>query len=603
MSYQKQLQQAIAAMQAGQLPQAAQAAQSVLQLQHEQPDALHILALVARQQQNHAVALQLFQRSLAANAKQPVVWANYANLLTLLQHWIQAEQAYQQALQLAPNFADAWTNAAKLALQQKKLPLAEQRIKQALKLSPRAVKVLIQHAEIQTADEKLQQALNTYNQALAIEPGNFHCWHNKGVILRQLNQPAAALQCFERITEQGKNSPEYLFNRACAAAEAADFVQAEQYWQAAISLKPDYIDAHISLNNFYWEHQKLPQFLQSFEQSLQRQPTSVPLVYQYAGRLIQSGQQEAAEQVLRDGLRRIGPHPELLHALGVQLSKQGQLAQAQTLTKQALQQTPNHSRFRIDLANYLMRDGDYSEALLQLQQAQQLEPDNQEIWAYQGTCWRLLDDAKAQWLNNYQTLVQEIQLGTPAGYDNQQHFLAELNQAVAALHVSSQQPLDQSVRGGTQTIGSLLTQPAKVIQDYRQLLQQHISGYLHSLPQDATHPLLRRNQQQFKIVGSWSVRLQQAGFHSNHVHPQGWLSACTYLQVPEAIQSTDLNRAGWLKLGETSLGLGEREQVAKAICPRPGLLVLFPSYTWHGTYPFSGDGHRMTAPCDISPLS
>ena len=148
-----------------------------------------------------------------------------------------------------------------------------------------------------------------------------------------------------------------------------------------------------------------------------------------------------------------------------------------------------------------MRDGDYSQALMELGKAQQLEPDNQEIWAYQGTCWRLTDDPKAEWLHNYAELVREIQLGAPKDYDNQQHFLYELNQAVAALHVSRQQPLDQSVRGGTQTIGSLLTRQVKVIQDYRQLLQQHIGAYLHSLPQDATHPLLRRNQRQFQIVG------------------------------------------------------------------------------------------------------
>jgi len=601
MSYQKHLQQAIAAMQAGQLPQAAQAAQNVLQLQREQPDALHILALVARQQQNHAVALQLFQRSLAANGRQPVVWANYANLLMLLQHWEQAEQGYQQALKLAPNFADAWTNAAKLALQQQNLQLAQQRIQQALVLSPRSSKILIQQAEILTAAGQLHQAIKSYDLALAIEPANFHCWHNKGVLFRQLNQPAQALQCFDKITEQGQHSPEYLFNRACAAAEQGDFLQAERYWLAAIALKPDYIDAHISLNNYYWEHQKLPQFLQSFQSSLQQQPKSVPLVYQYASRLIQSGQQEAAEQALRDGLTRIGPHAELLHALGVQLSKQGNLTEAQQLTRQALQQQPNHSRFRIDLANYLMREADYTQALAELALAQQIEPENQEIWAYQGTCWRLTCDPKAEWLHDYARLVREIELGAPKNYDNPQHFLAELNQAVAALHVSRQQPLDQSVRGGTQTIGSLLHQPNPVIQDFNQLLQHHIGQYLASLPRDTTHPLLRRNQQQFQIVGSWSVRLQQAGFHTNHVHPQGWLSACTYLDVPQSIRQDDPNRAGWLKLGETSLGLGEREQVAKAVCPKPGLLVLFPSYTWHGTYPFSGGGHRMTAPCDIAP--
>ncbi|WP_306518753.1 tetratricopeptide repeat protein [Rheinheimera sp.] len=601
MSYQIQLQQAFAALQNGQLAQAFQTAQLVLQNQPEQPDALHLLALVARQQQNHAAALMFFKRSLQAQPKQAVVWSNYANLLLLMQHLDEAEQAYQQALTLAADFADCWANAAALALRQHNIVLALERISTALKLQPASVRFLSIKADILKASAQLQQALAVYDEALAIAPDNFYCWHNKGALLRQLDKPAEALACFANIVTQGQHSPEYHFNRACAAADCGDYCLAESEWLAALALKPDYIDAHLSLNNFYWEHQKTAQFLQSFQKSLQQQPDSAPLVYHYASRLINSQQQEAAEQVLREGLQRLGPHPELLHALGAQYSKKGLLDQAQQLTRQALAQRPDHSRFRIDLANYLMQQGDYQQALTELAKAQQTEADNQEIWAYQGTCWRLLEDPRHHWLNDYQRLVQSFLLPAPQGYDNREHFLSELNTAVRALHTSRQQPLDQSVRGGTQTIGRLLAEPARAIQDFRLLLEQQIRQYLMTLPKDNTHPLLRRNQQQFQIVGSWSVRLQQAGYHSNHVHPQGWLSACTYLEVPPAITAKDEQRQGWLKLGETCLGLGAREQVARAICPEPGLVVLFPSYTWHGTYPFSGDGSRMTAPCDISP--
>ena len=222
-----------------------------------------------------------------------------------------------------------------------------------------------------------------------------------------------------------------------------------------------------------------------------------------------------------------------------------------------------------------------------------------------GTCWRLLGDAKTDWLNNYPTLIDARPLPTPPGYQSLAEFLAVLNPVIRRLHTSTRQPLDQSVRGGTQTLGRLLSEPDPVIQQFRAALEQRIHEYLQRLPPDAAHPLLSRNNRQFRFSGSWSVRLADQGFHTNHVHPQGWLSACTYLELPDCIRPDDPLRQGWLKLGETSLLLGDQEEVAQAICPAPGLVVLFPSFVWHGTYPFhTSNGHdfRMTAPCDIMPV-
>ncbi|HEV2043240.1 MAG TPA: putative 2OG-Fe(II) oxygenase [Sphingomicrobium sp.] len=41
----------------------------------------------------------------------------------------------------------------------------------------------------------------------------------------------------------------------------------------------------------------------------------------------------------------------------------------------------------------------------------------------------------------------------------------------------------------------------------------------------------------------------------------------------------------------------------RVVEPRPGRLVLFPSYLWHGTIPFAaGAGDRLTAAFDFQPL-
>jgi hypothetical protein len=36
--------------------------------------------------------------------------------------------------------------------------------------------------------------------------------------------------------------------------------------------------------------------------------------------------------------------------------------------------------------------------------------------------------------------------------------------------------------------------------------------------------------------------------------------------------------------------------------PAPGRLVLFPSYAWHGTVPFTSAAPRLTAAVDALPL-
>ncbi|MBT4213737.1 MAG: hypothetical protein HOE23_06370, partial [Porticoccaceae bacterium] len=112
------------------------------------------------------------------------------------------------------------------------------------------------------------------------------------------------------------------------------------------------------------------------------------------------------------------------------------------------------------------------------------------------------------------------------------------------------------------------------------------------------HPFLSRMADGYDFSGSWSVRLKNSGHHSNHVHPFGWLSCCSYISAPDLSKS----RAGWIKFGETALDLGLNELVAEAIQPEIGKCVFFPSYFWHGTYPLESDDYRVTIPCDIDPV-
>ena len=61
-------------------------------------------------------------------------------------------------------------------------------------------------------------------------------------------------------------------------------------------------------------------------------------------------------------------------------------------------------------------------------------------------------------------------------------------------------------------------------------------------------------------------RLQAQGFHANHVHPQGWISSCYYVALPDAVRDQTAQQ-GWIKFGEPSFPM--RDTVCRTIQPVP----------------------------------
>jgi Putative 2OG-Fe(II) oxygenase len=109
-------------------------------------------------------------------------------------------------------------------------------------------------------------------------------------------------------------------------------------------------------------------------------------------------------------------------------------------------------------------------------------------------------------------------------------------------------------------------------------------------------PVRSRNTGNYAFRGLWSVKLHPNGYHIDHVHPQGWLSSACYVETVK-----DNGREGWIKFGQPGVPTTPALEAEHFEKPEPGLLVLFPSYMWHGTVPFSGDQTRLTFAFDIVP--
>jgi hypothetical protein len=85
----------------------------------------------------------------------------------------------------------------------------------------------------------------------------------------------------------------------------------------------------------------------------------------------------------------------------------------------------------------------------------------------------------------------------------------------------------------------------------------------------------------------------------DHVHPAGWLSTACYIDLPGAVSGE--GRQGWLKFGQPGTPTRPPLEAERFVKPEPGMLVLFPSYMWHGTVPFSSGERRLTIAFDLVP--
>ena len=159
--------------------------------------------------------------------------------------------------------------------------------------------------------------------------------------------------------------------------------------------------------------------------------------------------------------------------------------------------------------------------------------------------------------------------------------------------------LFQSLRHGTETTLDLSRSTDPVIQALFSSFAAPIGRYLEQMGHGAD-PLRRRNLGRWRFNGSWSVRLRTSGHHANHVHPRGWISSACYVELPDVMNDARSDQ-GILTFGEPGIATTPTLKAEHSVRPAVGMLVLFPSYFWHGTVPFASDQPRLTVAFDAVP--
>jgi tetratricopeptide (TPR) repeat protein len=415
-----------------------------------------------------------------------------------------------------------------------------------------------------------------------------------GLALRRQNRNKEALETLTRSA---------MLDPACFTdAIRAEILQEQNRHDEALALTREMIRREPENPQWHNLHNELlyrlrhPDYLKSYD----RAPQSAGLLLSKAFFL---SHEKRAEEALEAYARAATLEPDNLQAAAGAancLTMLGRYPEAMAGFDRLLARAGEDAELYGCAAEAALQGGDPAKAAHFCEQALALDRHDQAALSMLGIAWRLMEDARDEALSGYDSLVRSFELEPPDGFSSMDDFNAELNAWLDRVHPATREYLGQSLRGGTQTPDQIFGKGHELVEKIRARIDQAVGRYIREMREDDSHPLLSRRAKDFRYSGSWSSRLRDCGFHVNHIHPQGWISSCYYISVPKAV-ADESQRQGWIKFGEPSFAVPLKEPIRRAIQPRPGRLVLFPSYMWHGTIPFHDAQPRTTIAFDVVP--
>jgi tetratricopeptide (TPR) repeat protein len=509
----------------------------------------------------------------------------------------EAEAAYRAALKIDPLSAGAAIELSELLLNENRSDEALEVIAPVGLRSGADIHALSAHALALKALRRFDDAIAVYQRAAQITPNSAVAQHNLGAAFCDVGRFAEAEAAARGAFSRGLDASQtwLMFARALQGQDRFD--EAEAAYKEALKRDPSDVTANSDLAQLVWMcTEQLGLACATLDQVIAYAPPNSSLVAAKARVLEYAGERDAAYLLLTEAMARMGED----HTLQVQASylagaSDPERALAHAKRAWAFQPDTFDTLNALCLANLAL--GRAEEAAELAEAIRRRAPFDQHAIAQLATAWRMLGDPRYGELHDYEAMVRAQTIDTPPGWSSLDAFLSDLAQSLYRRHPLRAHPIGQSLRHGTQTQQRLDRSDDPVIRAFFQAIDGPIRRYMQALGSGAD-PLRVRNTGNYRVDGVWSVRLRPGGFHTNHVHQQGWLSSACYIELPKAIER---DHQGWIKFGEPGVPTRPALPPEKYVKPELGSLVLFPSSMWHGTVPFEGDEPRLSIALDIVP--
>lgn len=589
---------AIRLLQTGALREAEAACRALLAHNASNAHAMQVLGVALRQLGRLDEAETNLRRSVELAPGNIEFRTNLAQLLGARDQLEASAAEFRRALAIDARFKPALLGLARLANRTGQYAEAEQHARRLIGADERDGEAWSLLGSALHATGRLAEARSALERAAILSPKHGTTRAQLAATLCDEEQAELALAQADEAERLGITAPALGLVRARAMMLLDRYDAAETVLAPVVAAAPDDTEAQFLLAQL--RHVRGDDdFARTFREAAVRPAASAGVRAGYADVMRRSGNTALAEQLLLGLITEVGNRPELLSSLGTIFQESGRYAEAMAVARHAAEAQPENVAAAENFVAASLSAGQPDAALPTIERFRSLTPGDQRWITYRADVARQRGEGWFEEWCDLERLVRVYEVTPPPGYANVHDFHAALRPVLEARHRQRSHPLDQSLRHGTQTSRGLLADDDPIIRALLGAMAEPIASYQAEMSRDPAHPLYARNSAPARMVGCWSIRLRRGGFHVNHIHPQGWISSAYYVSVPSEVEDTSM-RSGWIKFGEPLFPMPNGE-AGRFVQPRPGRLVLFPSYLWHGTTPILGDEPRLAIAFDAVP--
>lgn len=213
----------VVAFQRGHLQESLQFLQKVITADPNNLMACYNLANVLMRTGDHARALEFHERALRLKPDDYWILVNHGISLSRLRRFAPAQANFQKAIALNPAQADGWQNLATCLKDSKDYPAALEAYDQALQRRPDYTEAWSGKGSVLHSLTHYEEALACFDKAIACNPGFAEAWSNKGATLGDLRRYPEALACFDRAIALQPDYYESYWNKSLIQLLQGDF--------------------------------------------------------------------------------------------------------------------------------------------------------------------------------------------------------------------------------------------------------------------------------------------------------------------------------------------------------------------------------------------
>lgn len=482
----------------------------------------------------------------------------------------------------------------------------------------------------------LVTARRLYRKVLKIEPRNFKALRLSGIAAFDSGKNDEAVELLARAVRHAPPGDSgALEDLALVHLRRAEQEKAESLLRRALEIQPQSLTALLRLGSALLTSGQAVEAVAVFGRALELAPDDRHVRYSHAHALLEAAHFEEAIAAADEALARDPNDVATLAVKGVALFERERYGESETALARCVEVAPDDVNGWMHLGRTRLELDDMPGAIAAFERAAALAPDEAMMQSQlanahtrSGAPERAVEvcdcylerhpaasdmiavklialrdagrAAEADRLAGLDTLILKSKIAPPAGFAGLEAFNAALAAMVRRHPDLERTHTNRATRHGVQT-GSLTFNPTAEMRAFFGVVDREVRAAKQKLAEAGldTHVWVAHAPKRWK-VNAWAVLLESGGHQRAHIHPKAWMSGCYYVEIPTASMGEGHGEDGWIEFGHPSDQLyAASAPVVRRVEPTPGRMVLFPSYTFHRTIPFHGEGQRICIAFDV----